>query len=194
VPSPPKDWSVETVGRNSAALDPFKTVLGLKYLSIDVMQVGYMLNTGAYKFSSGFPVHYEKGTAAKDAKRIGTESLTICSAVMLISQEGALLAHLNPDTCELFLKKNKSKQELEADKKKPNYATLKRRYDDLRSDAKKFFKEFKSRGSKNFLAVVIKGPNQTNDDYGKWMAEEFFGVSNPEIHEIHSKSLSVSGN
>jgi hypothetical protein len=188
---------VGAVSRNTAspaAYDPFKEVSGMKYLSIDVLQVGYMLKNGDYKFSSGYPEHYEKGTAPQNSKRIGTASLTICSAVILISREGALMAHMNPETCNLFLNKNKSKQDLENDKKLPNYNTLKDRYKTLKSDSVKFFKELKNRGSKNFLAVIVMGPNQTDDNYGKWMAEEFFGVTNAEVTQVHSKSLSNAVN
>jgi hypothetical protein len=163
-------------------------VNGLKYLSIDVMQVGYLLKTGAYKFSSGYPnVEYQKGTLPADSKRIGTNTLTICSAIMLVSQEGALMAHLNPDTCNLFLKPNKSKDEIANDKKSPGYDSLLKKYNTLKDDARKFFKEFKSRGSKSFMAVVIRGPVQPDDKYGKWMAKELFGITDPEVVDVPSK-------
>jgi hypothetical protein len=150
------------------------------------MQVGYMLKNGNFKFSSGYPVQYDKGTLQDSWKRIGTNSLTICSAVMLVSQEGALMAHLNPDTCNLFLKPNKSKAEIDQDKKLPNYAVLEARYKTLKSDARKFFKEFKDRGSKKFLAAIIVGPNQNDPNYGRWMARELFGITDPEIVQVAS--------
>lgn len=167
---------------------------GEQYLTIDVLAVGYIEHTGNFKihnYQSGKEAAQGKKDKALDVKsrRIGTNSLTICSLAMLISEKGALMAHLNPDFCTLFLDSTRTAAQKKEDEAGANYKAAKKSFDQFQSKCQKYYEEFSKLTGGKYEAVVVRGPNQNDSKYGLSMVQNLFNKNiNPEVHYLERKS------
>lgn len=196
---PSESKLVQRAGSSSSSASPWylKNVPGAttpqNYLKVDVLNVGYVLQDGRFKISSlQLPKREAIGSGnsaliAQD-RRIGTETLAVCSVVMLISQRGTLMVHLNPDTCELFLNPARTPAQVAADKKRPEYKALEKAFNEFRAETQKYFQEYQQAVGQTFMAAMVRGPQQNSNQYGLWILQKLFNIrSQPSIYFLQRK-------
>lgn len=155
---------------------------GDKYISIDILSVGYLTAAGEYGGDYKIQDYVKKVKgSAKDSKitKIGTNSLARCSLAMLISKRGALMAHLNPDFCTLFLDPNRTDAQKKEDETTPNYAASKKIFKVFQKKCIKYYGEFNKLVGGKYEALIVRGPEQSKNDDGILMLQTLFNHKGP---------------
>jgi hypothetical protein len=147
--------------------------------------VGYMLADGQWEWSDSQKRQHNK-RQERDTRRIGTKSLSTCCAVMLLSKDGALIAHLNPQNCDRFFKPDKTDEEKKADKAAQDCPADKARYKKFVKDAGEYCGRAMVRTSTSYRPIIILGPGETAKSQpalykerlkrGEWMLRTLFGI------------------
>jgi hypothetical protein len=160
------------------------------FLDIDQFHVGALLSSGQYEvFQTGN--HYSGTLPAANAahRKIGTDTMTLCSSVFLVGPTGTIAVHLQPQACELLLA---VKGKLSSDQKKNLQQQLGdqyKRWKDIvvrfEANCKTILRNFEGRLGA-YTTYIVMGPNANNAQLAGAMVTDLFGK---ELRSIVGKQL-----
>lgn len=117
-------------------------------------------------------------TSAGDFKSIGATDVTLCSMVALVTRSGSLVTHLSQRSCELIREGHPE----------TDLAWVKDSFDEtlkpFRDDMKYWLKVFKKECPEKPFVVIAVGPQAGSNQYGVFIAKEFFGLDETDIHRV----------
>lgn len=159
-----------------------------KFLAVDIWRVGYMRRDGRSALSSFYPGDTPEwqGLPPQKRRRIGTKSLVDSYMAMLVSKDGALVAHLSPTMCMRFLDVHRSGEDVERDRKLPGYGESYQKFQQFKEMARHYLNYLKDRNSP-YCAMLVLGPHQRDATPGEWMIQGLFNIEPGHVRVWHTK-------
>jgi hypothetical protein len=166
-------WLPDAAIRAPAAEPIFHTVGGHTFLNMPMLHVGAMLRNGQYvRYNAGEAgLGKQTGNAPANHRKLGDATQTTCSALLLVSRQGVIYAHIPPYLCPWMGKSKPAKPKVKA--QEAEWKKHKDEWERLTSATKKTFNEYKPHLG-NYKAHIIMG-HYSRPNEAQQMMNEVFG-------------------